>query len=280
MVNIPRLSLRSRSVTRRRLLMPGTQITLLLLGFLLTILAVMLSSVKINQVQVKGESGCASVDQIREKSQLKGQSWIAINNDSIKQRLQKQFLCLEEVRARRQLPDIIELQLIERQPVLVVQLASKSSYPDLQALESTSSSLAAQAAFISQSPAVSFLVDRLGVVFSQDLSRAGHLPHIFLIDHPLSLGQQFPGDQESKILAILEKLSQLSIATGQVKLIGQTLVVTGDNQIIFSLEKDDRVQLASLQLILQKAKIDSRPIDRIDLRFDKPVVVYSSVKKN
>lgn len=43
---------------------------------------------------------------------------------------------------------------------------------------------------------------------------------------------------------------------------------------IFSQNKDVSTQVDSLQAILAKAKIDSSKIEKIDLRFDKPVLVF------
>jgi hypothetical protein len=39
-------------------------------------------------------------------------------------------------------------------------------------------------------------------------------------------------------------------------------------------------QVASLQLILHKAKIESALMESVDLRFDRPVVIYSPMSKN
>jgi len=47
-----------------------------------------------------------------------------------------------------------------------------------------------------------------------------------------------------------------------------------ENVVIFSLKKDAITQVDSLQLVLSKAKIDGTKIAKIDLRFDKPVIVY------
>lgn len=44
--------------------------------------------------------------------------------------------------------------------------------------------------------------------------------------------------------------------------------------VLFSLKKEAKVQLDSLQLILSRAKIEGKNIRKIDLRFDKPVVNY------
>jgi len=43
---------------------------------------------------------------------------------------------------------------------------------------------------------------------------------------------------------------------------------------IFSSKKDKEEQVDSLQQVISKAKIDSAKIAKIDLRFDKPVLVF------
>ena len=42
----------------------------------------------------------------------------------------------------------------------------------------------------------------------------------------------------------------------------------------FSLRKEREEQFDSLQVILDRHRIEGKPVKRIDLRFDKPVVVY------
>ena len=44
--------------------------------------------------------------------------------------------------------------------------------------------------------------------------------------------------------------------------------------VIFTSEKDANVQVDSLQLILSESKIDPSKIDKIDMRFVKPVITY------
>lgn len=44
---------------------------------------------------------------------------------------------------------------------------------------------------------------------------------------------------------------------------------------IFSTENDLKSQIDSLQIVLAKSKIDAAKIEKIDLRFDKPVVTYN-----
>ena len=50
-------------------------------------------------------------------------------------------------------------------------------------------------------------------------------------------------------------------------------------KVIFRLDQRIDVQIASLQLILEKAKMYSESLEFIDLRFDKPIVKFAP-KKN
>ena len=49
-------------------------------------------------------------------------------------------------------------------------------------------------------------------------------------------------------------------------------------KVFFRLDNEIDLQLASLQLILEKAKIDERILEFIDLRFDKPIVRFAPKK--
>jgi len=63
----------------------------------------------------------------------------------------------------------------------------------------------------------------------------------------------------------------------EIKIISsrQTAVLMKDGSlVIFSSHKNLENQLDSLQLILRRSKIKDKSIVRIDLRFDKPVIVY------
>lgn len=57
---------------------------------------------------------------------------------------------------------------------------------------------------------------------------------------------------------------------------GNTLVVHLKDGVVavFSPFKKREYQFDSLQFILKQSKINAKPVKRVDLRFDKPVVVY------
>ncbi len=50
--------------------------------------------------------------------------------------------------------------------------------------------------------------------------------------------------------------------------------MAGNLNVIFSKEKDYTGQIASLQFILERSKIEGKIPSKIDLRFSKPVLTY------
>ena len=70
--------------------------------------------------------------------------------------------------------------------------------------------------------------------------------------------------------------------TDNLIVVGNRLIVDSEPRVTFALNKEISRQSASLQLILRQAKMnldpdkpDSRSVESVDLRFDRPVVVYS-----
>lgn len=77
---------------------------------------------------------------------------------------------------------------------------------------------------------------------------------------------------EVKTFALEENFS----LSGEPQISGQTLIATfsGRTTVVFDLEKETEKQLASLQFILRRAKIEGRLPAVIDLRFLQPVLKY------
>lgn len=76
--------------------------------------------------------------------------------------------------------------------------------------------------------------------------------------------------------------SQLEEVLGQYGLVFEELKIDDEEaaakimgaEVFFSLTKEIKDQVVSLQLILTRAKIEGRLPKRVDLRFTKPVVSY------
>lgn len=79
------------------------------------------------------------------------------------------------------------------------------------------------------------------------------------------------GELEKKIKAVLDKLG-LKIKKIEQKNETEVEIYTEDMVILINQEKELEQQLASLQVLLERFKIEGRRIKKIDLRFKSPVV--------
>lgn len=52
------------------------------------------------------------------------------------------------------------------------------------------------------------------------------------------------------------------------------IVLKDDKQVILSSQKDINAQISSLQFMLTRLKMESRQFTRLDLRYDKPIIVF------
>jgi hypothetical protein len=81
--------------------------------------------------------------------------------------------------------------------------------------------------------------------------------------------------QEAKKIETLLIDVQIAFASISLQADSSYLVMLEDGgEVIISLKKDIKKQIASLQPILKQLTIEGRKFNRIDFRFDKPLVVY------
>lgn len=89
------------------------------------------------------------------------------------------------------------------------------------------------------------------------------------------IGEIKQSKSETLIAALPEEVFQLEKIkeenSNELKLLS-----TEDTTAIFSLNKDIEFQLTTLQNLLTKAKINKKKVKRIDLRYEKAVVVYGN----
>lgn len=231
-------------------------------------------NIKTIEVNVTNNLGCASLDQLKDASQLLGQNIFWVSNVNTAKNIKEKFICVKEVNLSKQFPDIVRLDVLGRQP--------KAKLLNFKNEATASASLENIATPSAEQSSDTFLVDE-EVIFAKDTNRF-LVPKIYLDDSNLSLGRKV--DLIKEALYILEKLKILGLNIQTTQLIAQYFVIFPEDfqpRIIFSLEKEINAQIASLQLILEKARIDSEVLEFIDLRFDKPVVranVRFAPKKN
>lgn len=227
-----------------------------------------------------------------EKTQIasalpKNENLLFIHVEQITELIKSRYACLEQVSLRKKFPDTIVITATERKiaAILVAGVRKPEVEVDVAVVDASPSS--ASAAPRLTIPPVddfkinegdytkSFGVDLDGYALIENPEKIENLPvFYYLSSHPIEINHMVYEGTIRNALILSAKLYELGIQVDSQKIIDTSLYIDGPQRIIFLLEKDPTEQIIPLQLILQKAKIDSTPIEKIDLRFDKPVVVY------
>lgn len=131
---------------------------------------------------------------------------------------------------------------------------------------------------IESSPQTEFyLVDQEGVLLEKTINPP-NLPLIFVSQLPeIEAGRQIEQLELKKTIAILVDLQLLLLRPSLAKIVSPREIVVwleDSLQATFSSKKDLAIQLDSLQLILNRTKIEGKKPTRVDLRFEKPVITY------
>ncbi len=214
---------------------------------------------------------CASESSIKEVAGILGQNFFFLNSLEIKKKFDQKFICIKNINFIKHFPDAIELQISGRIPIalLINTIEATNSYTLEDFISTSSSSLTVGVS----SNLASLVVDEEGVIFSDDTGK--NLPRIFFEGEKLEKGKKLSGGGVKKSIQILNKMTQLGTEVNDAKIYSQgLLLISGKPKIVFSLDGSIDVQLASLQLILDKAKIENEIVEFLDLRFDKPIVKY------
>lgn len=244
---------------------------------ILSILGVLkfnLLAVRQTSIQIKN-AGCVTDGDIKSYIDFTGQNIFLINKESDRAKLVLKYPCIKEVIfIAHFFPPQVNILINGRSPLSKIISIPPTILPELKMFDATPSSQAALLdwTYPESSSSVAFIVDSEGVIFTRSDE---NLPIIFWPEQDFSVGKRLEGNLFNKTASILSKVDHISKA----KLVGFDLQIWASERVTFSLKNDVLGQLASLQLILQKAKIDERVVETIDLRFDKPVVVYSPKNK-
>ncbi len=218
----------------------------------------------IKQINIKSAKvSCIDEKSLKEKSNLFGQNFFLVDEKKVKEVIKKNFICIKDINLSKNLPDKIKLDIIGRIPAV--------SLYSIKNWEASASSLienvATPSADLTDEPN---LIDDEGIIFSKGDFQ--FLPKIYFF------GDKPAGDYLAKALNILKSLKDLSLDNSHIFIFKNFFITSGNPKVVFDLDEDIDIQIASLQLIVQKAKIDSSKLMFIDLRFDKPVVKYAPKK--
>lgn len=251
---------------------------------------------KISSLEYKFNNiNCVSEDEIKKSVFGVGQNIFFIDTSLIEKSLTSKFECIRKVSVKKVYPQKLNIELSGRSPVASVRVFRENEASGSASLVNVLQEIASPSAIATDSARLvtfeaerakltpntdyeSFWVDDEGNVFVQSSGEEG-LPVISVGDFKLSVGSNFGKDLINNLLTIFDKLRALNVGFEEVRLYKQSnLLVKSEKIILLDLTNDLQKQLASLQLILEKAKIENENISVIDLRFDKPVVRYVQKK--
>jgi len=235
---------------------------------------------KIKSLEVNLEKiGCVTKDKILSENSLIGQNFFLLSGD-FEKKIKDKYFCIKDIHLEKKFPDKIKLNISGREAVVVL-VSLKTSEASISGLLenlSTPSSYLVSQDNISQE----VLVDSEGIIFSK--YEGGTLPKIFLTASDLNIGKKIEEEVIKNSLNIIEKVKTFGLSLQEARIYSKNTLylspTTNLPKLIFALNKDINVQLASLQLILEEAKIDMQEMEFIDLRYDKPIVKYIPKKKN
>lgn len=228
------------------------------------------------------ELSCA--DESRVKSVLEKQKikFYWLQSQEIEKNLRAEFPCINQALIERKFPTGVTVELSGRHPVAVFRVIQKflPSPPSLAQLEATSSTVEAKP---TPSPQVSvaygetYLVDDKGVGFA--VGTRDSLPMLNFVTPRFDIGDSIGKEKMARILEIWQFFQGQGLPISDVELDDDKLSLKLTEEIVFSVGEGLERQTASLQLIWKQAKMNSKSVVKIDLRFDNPVVTYAPEKK-
>lgn len=121
-----------------------------------------------------------------------------------------------------------------------------------------------------------FFITSDGLVVEDSQNKG--LPILFLpYGMAVNLGKRVDSKLVIFAVNLADGLSKTDFLAKNIRIISDDNIVfynQEDMVVVFSSGKDRDSQIDSLQQVLAKAKMDASKIAKIDLRFDKPIIVY------
>lgn len=214
---------------------------------------------------------CVNQAFIKEESRFIGKNLFNVETKNTETKIKNKFLCIKDISFSKVLPNKLRMHITTRKPLLRV-----IKFQEMEA--STSSILENISTPSAQQSVESYFMDDEGILFAKSLDDLD-IPNIFVIDKNITLGRKISGINIESVIKILNNLRVFGVDTKTILISGNDLVIYSVPKIIFSLKNEIDLQIASLQLILERSKIDSSKVEFIDLRFDKPIIKIAP-KKN
>ncbi len=231
----------------------------------------------VKSLEIKVEGDCVSRDKVRGVVQILGRNIFSVDKGDVETSIKKKFVCVKSVGLKKGLPDKVQLEVFNRVAVAQIltfpkkEASSSAILSEFLQVKASGSAEASRSAQVN--PDKQYLVDEEGIVFSEGINPG--VPTLQIWEEGLKLGEKLQQGVVTGALEILKQLSVLGLPTNDAKIYSdKILLVDTKPKVIFDLSVDKEKQLGALQLILTRAKIESREMEFVDLRFENPVVKY------
>lgn len=190
------------------------------------------------------QNSCISQDEFVAKTQVLGQNMLFIKEDNLKKIIEENFNCAKEITISKQYPQTLEIKITNLDPVLQLEGTNLYLTKDGQILPKADS--------------------KKPVLF---LSKDFELPN----------NKQITDTQILYAAKIADRIARSDFDAATLRLLSTSDIAVYNSRdaiAIFSASKDLNLQIDSLQRVLAESKINATKIEKIDLRFDKPVVTF------
>lgn len=220
-----------------------------LFGYLIYI-ADQKSFLKVSKVEVSGAKNFVSngdISHVVESNSL-GKNILSYNTIILEDMLVKTFLGAKDIQVRKSLPDTLQVTIYERVPLAVIYKDTSSPH---------------------------FLIDEEGFVIGEVISDFMDLPNIRYEDE-VSVGQYINKDIIPISSEILRFSTDLNMSVKDLSLGSKYLhmFLNEDIEVYMSYDKDRRLSLDTISTLINESKLEEKHIKRIDLRYDKVIVLY------
>jgi hypothetical protein len=169
------------------------------------------------------------------------------------QKAKEEFLAensqISQVSFNRRLPNSLEVNLVGRKPAFII-TTDKVSW---------------------------FLVDEKGVLISRAKPSAILPKIVFPQSYQFKEGKQLKSSFSQKVFILAKTLKLFFVPFDELEVEFPDCfsLQTGETKVIFSSQKSVKFQVASLQLILSRSRIEGKIPIKVDFRFDKPILSYN-----
>jgi len=197
----------------------------------------------IKNVEVATDNKCVSPTVVKNAG-IVGQNLLTFSSTNLVDSIKSKYPCVQEVIARKGFPNNLKITIVSSLPVAKI--------------DGTNFAISSQNTIVSSSGSA------LPAIFLQNLVA-------------LKIGSKVTDSQLLFVSNILNQLKDTDFIVSSVRVIdpGNIIVYNRENALaIFSSTVGLAGQISSLQEVIAKSKIDATKIQKIDLRFDKPIIVF------